>query len=237
MSHEPKEFVHTQHQKEVFRTFDASIPETGSFFRQTQVNRQDEDKVEDAFLGRSMNHLPAVYSLPSWRHLESTPVLQPVMDIPFLQNKYKYDVCSLLGIPADMLITAQAKLEGTSSKNKTQSVTRIFQAKMQRVCCFLRDLCQEVYQEIYKSKATFELIPMPRLEIKDVEDLHILFECGILQPEHTIELGSILLGSLKKRKLGDVLMQGKADDKPKDDNKQDATDKPKNDKKKSNEVV
>ena len=174
-----------------------------------------QEQVEDAFTGRSMNHVPAVYALPSWRRLEPSPVLQPVMDIAFLQNKYKYDVCSLLGIPADMLMTAVAKLEGNSrSNNRTQGVSRIFQAKMQRVCGFLRELCREVYKAIYEREAVFSLIPMPRLEVRDVEDLKVLFEIGVVQPEHTLELASILLGNFKKaRKRPDsVLGEGAVDD-------------------------
>jgi hypothetical protein len=58
-----------------------------------------------------------------------------------------------------------------------------------------------VYSTIYKgAEAQFELLPMPRLEISSIEDLKILHEIGVLQPEHTLDLASILLGKLKKAK-------------------------------------
>ena len=205
VSHEPKEFLHDQHRREVVGSLGDAVPERGGFNNGLTTGgialpfETSQEQVEDAFAGRSMNHVPAVYALPSWRRLEPSPVLQPCMDIPFLQNKYKYDVCSLLGIPPDMLMTAVHKLEGNSnSNNRTQGVSRIFQAKMQRVCQFLRELCREAYGVIYKREARFDIIPMPRLEVRDVEDLKVLHEIGVLQPDHTMELASILLGNFKK---------------------------------------
>lgn len=216
VSHEPKEFNHDQHRREVLSTFSDSLPERGAFqgavprFTEAETPRE---QVDDAFLGRSMNHQPAVYALPSWRHLESSPVLQPCMDIPFLQNKYKFDVCSLLGIPPDMLVTAQSSSESgnSQSKSRTQGVSRIFQAKMQRVCAFLRELCKEVYKKIYKKEADFDIVPMPRLEIRDVEDLKILHEIGVIQPEHSLELSSILLGKFKRMKPSQIQAQRDAE--------------------------
>ena len=217
VSHEPKEFLHDQHKKDVHSAFGDDLPERGPYARMQATVHPDnpQEQVEDAFLGRSMNHVPSVYALPPWRHLESTPVLKPVMDIPFLQSKYKYDVCSLLGIPPDMLMTAVTKLEGNSnSKNRTQGVSRIFQAKMQRVCLFLRELCHEAYLAIYKREAIFELIPMPRLEVRDVEDLKILFDIGVIQPQHTIELASVLMGTFKRAKKTSVAGDAFKGDKP-----------------------
>ena len=135
------------------------------------------------------------------------------MDIPFLQNKYKFDVCSLLGIPPDMLVTAQSSSESgnSQSKSRTQGVSRIFQAKMQRVCAFLRELCKEVYKKIYKKEADFDIVPMPRLEIRDVEDLKILHEIGVIQPEHSLELSSILLGKFKRMKPSQIQAQRDAE--------------------------
>lgn len=226
VSHEPKEFLHDQHRQDVLNAFGDNLPERGPYARMQATVHPDnpQEQIEDAFIGRSMNHVPSVYTLPPWRHIETVPVLKPVMDIQFLQSKYKYDVCSLLGIPPDMLMTAVAKLEGNSnSNNRTQGVSRIFQAKMQRVCLFLRELCHEVYLAIYKREAVFELIPMPRLEVRDVEDLKILFDIGVVQPEHTVELGSILMGSFKRAKRSDVADQqtlGGKDDPRGDEQKQ-----------------
>jgi hypothetical protein len=217
VSHEPKEFNHDQHRREVLSTFSDALPERGAFHSGNNLrfteNESQRDQVDDAFIGRSMNHQPAVYALPSWRHLESSPMLQPCMDIPFLQNKYKFDVCSLLGIPPDLITTTggggKAESQNSQSKNRSQGLSRIFQAKMQRVCAFLRELCKEVYKKIYKKDADFDIVPMPRLEIRDVEDLKILHEIGVIQPEHTLELGSILMGKFKKMKPAQIQAQRK----------------------------
>lgn len=221
VSHEPKEFQHDQHRREVVGVMGDAMPERGGFGMDQQTSLlpfdTSQELVEDAFAGRSMNHVPAVYALPSWRRLEPSPVLQPCMDIPFLQNKYKYDVCSLLGIPPDMLMTAVHKLEGNSnSNNRTQGVSRIFQAKMQRVCGFLRELCREAYLAIYKREAQFTILPMPRLEVRDVEDLKVLHEIGVLQPDQAVELSGILLGNFKKLKKrpNSMLGEGVGDDDP-----------------------
>jgi hypothetical protein len=55
-------------------------------------------------------------------------------------------------------------------------------------------------------------MPMPRLEVRDVEDLKVLHEIGVLQPDHTIELASILLGNFKKmrKRPASVLGEGVA---------------------------
>jgi hypothetical protein len=72
-----------------------------------------------------------------------------------------------------------------------------------RVCGFLKGLMEEVYAVIYKEDAEFNLLAMPRLEIQGVEDLKILHEIGVLQPDHVLDIGEVLLGKLKKRpKLG-----------------------------------
>jgi hypothetical protein len=206
VANDPKEFSHDQHRKELFGTLGLGTgidePRPG-----TQPSRVDE-----IFYERSMNHTPAVYALPAYHHLDAAPPLQPCADLPYLQSKYKYDVCSLLGIPPDMLMTAHKALEGGGADaSKTRmggGNNRIFQAKMQTVCFFLRNLAAEVYEEIYKgAKATFDIIPMPRLEISGIEDLKILHEIGVLQPEHTVELASLLMGKLKKRKKTDQAPQ------------------------------
>lgn len=83
VSHEPKEFQHSQNQKEIFRTFDAEIPEYGTYG--VHQRRREDTAVEDCFQGRPTNHTPVVHPLPAFRKLENTPVLHPTYDIPFLQ--------------------------------------------------------------------------------------------------------------------------------------------------------
>jgi hypothetical protein len=62
------------------------------------------------------------------------------------------------------------------------------------MCNFLSDLLQEVHEHIYKEQVKFHLVALPRLEIQGMEDLKILHEIGVLQPDHAIQLSEVLLG-------------------------------------------
>ena len=64
---------------------------------------------------------------------------------------------------------------------------------------------------------------MPRLEIAGIEDLKVLHEIGVLQPEHMIDLSEVLLGKMKKKpKTSPQPGKGgaKTDETPTDDKKQ-----------------
>ena len=184
IAHEPKEFQHDQHRRELLQTFDS-----GPFQARVDPNT---NRLEDLFYNG--NHQPSVYVLPSFRHIQPMAHLQPCVDIAFMQQKYRSDVCSLLGVPMEMLNAKDGSKNMTSSKG----VGRTFQAKMQRVCLFLKSLLSDVHELIYKTKAEFDIIPMPRLEISEIADLKILHEVGILQPEHTLEIAALLMGKFKK---------------------------------------
>jgi hypothetical protein len=87
-----------------------------------------------------------------------------------------------------------------------KATSRIFQNKMSRMCMFLSNLLEEVHELIYKERAHFHLIALPRLEIQGMEDLKTLHEIGVLQPDHAIQLSEVLLGpslasGSKRRKL------------------------------------
>jgi hypothetical protein len=164
-----------------------------------------------------MNHYPAVYTLPAHHHLDKAPELKPCADMGLLQAKYKVDVCSLVGVPPELVTTVQYNSGEKQSKTEGVSTgtSRIFQAKMQSVTNFLKTLLSEVYGAIYKgAEAQFDIIPMPRLEISSIDDLKVLHEIGVLQPEHTMDLASILLGKLKKAKTNPLQTFDQAEEQP-----------------------
>jgi len=189
VTNEPKEYAHDQHRRELFGTLHQHIDEYGHLHPVKPST--PADKLDDMFYTRSMNHHPAVYTLPAHHHLDKAPDLKPCADLDMLQAKYKIDVCSLVGVPPELVTTVQfnsgekqAKTSGVST-----GTSRIFQAKMQSVTNFLKSLLAEVYGAIYKgAEAQFDIIPMPRLEINSIEDLKILHEIGVIQPEHTVDL-------------------------------------------------
>jgi len=219
VSNEPKEFAHDQHRRELFGTFGQHIDEYGRLHAVKPTS--NTDKLEDLFYSHSANHMPSVYPLPAHHHIDAAPVLQPCVDMAFLHGKYKVDVCSLLGIPPEMISGVHGAEPKTKTEKQNVGTGRIFQAKMQGVCFFLRTLLAEVYSTIYKgSEAQFDIIPMPRLEISTMEDLKILHEVGVLQPEHTVDLASILLGKLKRAKPNPIEMFGQTKPDGKEDPKE-----------------
>jgi hypothetical protein len=113
------------------------------------------------------------------------------------------------------MITTAAVRE--QNKEQTAFYSRVFQSKMQNICEFLEALLAEIYSKIYKSNATFRLTPMARLEVTKMEDLKVLHEVGVLQPDHTVELASILLGRLKRAKQMNPMMGMSTDSEKKSD--------------------
>lgn len=202
VTHDPKDHSHDQHRRELFGTFHQHIDEYGRLnpFKPTNPS----DKLDDIFYTRSLNHHPAIYTLPANHHIDQAPELKPCADLGLLQAKYKVDVCSLMGIPPELVTTVQYNSGEKQAKTSQTSTgtSRIFQAKMQFITKFLIFLLGKVYQEIYGADTgvSFELIPMPRLEISSIADLKILHEIGVIQPEHSIDLANILLGNLKNQK-------------------------------------
>ena len=78
------------------------------------------------------------------------------------------------------------------------------QGKMSRMCMLLSDMLAEVHPLICKEAAEYNLMALPRLEVQGIEDLKILHEVGVLQPDHAIRLSEILLGTTGKRKQRDM---------------------------------
>jgi len=201
VSSDPKEFNHDASQKEVFEALDFL---KGAIETKKQ---QTLSSVEQVFHNNPSNHRELVYELPPHHHLEATPVLRPVIDIDFMTNKFRHSVCSLMGIPAEMIT---ADRSGQRETRGGRATSRIFQGKMARMCMFLSELMGEVHERIYKERAEFNLIALPRLEVQSIDDLKILHEVGVLQPDHALRLSEILLGttpnrggSRKRRRGGD----------------------------------
>ena len=212
VSSDPKEFNHSAQEKEVFETLDF-LKDAMELRRKTS----NTTAVDEAFMSRTTNHRESVYTLPPHHHLENAPALKPTTDLDGLHNKFRHNVCSLLGIPCE-LVAADRAGGGQKEERGGRATTRLFQTKMMRVCAFLSSLLSEAYEAIYKEEAAFNLLAMPRLEIAGIEDLKVLHEIGVLQPEHMIDLSEVLLGKMKKKpKMAQQASQpGKGGDK-KDD--------------------
>jgi hypothetical protein len=157
-------------------------------------------------LERPSAHCPNVFTLPRDHELVPQVMLNPCEDIAFLLDKFRRDVCSILGVPYEMIASRES---GRETVRKTMASGRIFGTNMSDICRQCQDLLSEVYGVVYSTNpknVKFILTPMPRLEVESVEDFKILFEIGALTPDMSIELSRVLLGSAvapRKRKNDD----------------------------------
>lgn len=199
VSSEPKQFNHEASQKEVFETLD--------FLKGAIETKKKHtlSAVEQVFSNNPSNHREMVYELPPHHHVEPTPVLKPIVDLEYMTTKFRHSVCGLLGIPAEM-VGADKSAQRESRGGRATS--RMFQSKMARMCMFLSDLMSEAHKKIYDEDAEYNLIALPRMEVQGIEDLKVLHEIGVLQPDHAIRLSEVLLGATaqvpkKNKKEGD----------------------------------
>ena len=186
VSSEPKQFNHEALQKEVFETLD--------FLKGAISNKKKQtlSDVEQVFSNNPSNHREIVYELPPHHHIEPTPVVRPVVDIECMTTKFRHSVCGLLGIPSEMV---GADKSGQRESRCGKATSLIFQSKMAHMCMFLSELMKKAHQKIYNEEASYNLIALPRMEVQGMEDLKILHEIEVLQPDHAIRLSEILLGA------------------------------------------
>lgn len=157
---------------------------------------QREQVIRRQFQENPSTHYPEVFALPRDHTISQQPHLQPCEDVEFLLVKYRKDVCSLLGIPYEMISGQDGGGIGNESTKKTLASGRIFSTNMQDYCKHLQRLLKQVYTFIYgrKTSCEFILVPMPRLEISCMEDLRVLHEIGALTPDMSMQLSKSLLG-------------------------------------------
>jgi len=156
---------------------------------------QREHVIRRQFLEAPSNHHPEVYALPRDHEVAPQARLDPCEDLDFLLDKYRRDVCALLGVPFEMAIgRAQG---GHETVRKTIASGRIFSTNMHEICRSLQRVLREVYAHVYgrpTSAVEFVLVPMPRLEVETIQDFKTLFDIGALTPDMSLQLSRILLG-------------------------------------------
>ena len=156
---------------------------------------QREHVMRRQFMETPSAHHPEVYALPRDHDIVPQGTLQPCEDLAFLMDKYRRDVCSLTGVPQEMIMGRDGAPE---TVRKTLSAGRIFSTNMHEICRHLQALLTSVYTRIYGARqpgaVQFLLVPMPRLEVETIQDFKILHEIGALSPDMTIKLSRILLG-------------------------------------------
>ena len=150
-------------------------------------------------LERPSTHIPQVYTMPRDHEVVSQPMLTPCEDLQFLRNKFQRDLTAVTGVPFEMVIGREGGSADTVKKTMTSG--RLFSTNMHEYCRHMQYLITDVYCAIYKAKeenVTFQLTPMPRLEVESVADFKVLFDIGALTPDMSLELSQVLLGRAAK---------------------------------------
>lgn len=141
------------------------------------------------------NHVPSLYNLPIHHKLEQLPALNPCENVEFLLEKYKRDVCSLTGVPYEM-VHGKSQSGGQETTGRTNIIGRNFSKTVYRMCVVLEQLVSECYCTIYGTKIQdieVHFNPMPRLDISSIEDVKTLWEMGAVTPDVMAQLSEILL--------------------------------------------
>ena len=163
----------------------APLQATNVWTRDAQIRKQ--------FAGVSV-HEPDIFTLPKDHDVTAQPMLTPCEDVEFLMAKFQRDVCAIVGIPEEMVLT-HTKARMADTVHRTLAAGRIFSCNMKQLCFHLQSLSCSVYRRIYhKRNVDFAFIPLPRLEIDKVDDLKTLFEIGALNPDISLGLTELLLG-------------------------------------------
>ena len=163
----------------------APLQATNMWTRDAQIRKQ--------FEGVS-THAPDVFTLPKDHDVVQQHMLTPCEDIELLLAQFQRNVCAVVGIPEEMVLT-RSKARQADTVHRTLAAGRIFSCNMKQVCVHLEELAQSAYADIYgKCNSSFTFVPMPRLEVDKVEDLKILFEIGALDPDVSLGLTDLLLG-------------------------------------------
>lgn len=150
------------------------------------------------------NHVPCLYNLPIHHNIEQLAELKPCEDTAFLLEKYRRDICNIIGVPFDMVF---GRMGSASQSGSAQAdvAGRMFTNTVYRVCKFIEHLLQEVYSIIYDTdihEVNVSLNPMPRLDIRSIEDIKILWEMGAVTPDVMAQLSEVLLISEKTGSTG-----------------------------------
>ena len=163
----------------------APLQATNMWTRDAQIRKQ--------FTGVSV-HEPDIFTLPKDHDVSAQPMLTPCEDIDFLMAKFQRDVCAIVGVPEEMVLT-RTKARMADTVHRTLAAGKIFSSNMKQICDHLKQVAADAYRQIYsKQNAEFCFAPMPRLEVEKIDDLKVLYEIGAITPDVSIQLTELLMG-------------------------------------------
>lgn len=161
-----------------------------------ESNSYVRDSIMETMVGcKPTDHKPIVYTLPKNTSLEQPQKLDSIVDLGSMQAKFARDICSLLGVPFDMLSGGSSEVMKNSSSGTKGS--KVFVTNMMTVCRHLQLLLADVYLATYGGSIDdieFSICPMPRLEINSVQEICQLMDCGLVSAENAADLSNMVTG-------------------------------------------
>lgn len=182
-----------------------SMNNPGTVFNSDVFNLGVRSNTLQGQINQPSNHHPSLYTLPVHHRLEQLHALTPCEDLNFLLEKYKCDVTSLLGIPYELAYGKTSNLGNARYRETSESHSRVFSNTVQNISHVLEGLLCSVYSKVYScAEEDIEVFftPMPRLDIRNIEDLKILFDMGAVTPDITAQLSEVLLYGHKTNLIG-----------------------------------
>ena len=139
-------------------------------------------------------HEPDTFTLPNDHNVSAQPMLTPCEDIEFLMAKFQRDVCAIVGILEETILT-KTKARMANTVHCTLAAGKIFSSNMKQLCNHLQQIAADAYQKIYlKHNAIFSFIPMPCLKIEKIADLKVFFNICVITSDVSIQLTELLMG-------------------------------------------
>lgn len=149
-------------------------------------------------------HIPIVYTLPKNTTLEQQQKLESIVDLGQIQAKFAKDVCSLMGIPFEMVSGGYDEIHG-GEKKRSASNNKIFVTNMMSVCRHLKQLLIDVYLATFGGSAdSIDIVirATPRIEISTVDEICKLLDSGVVSQENAMDLSNMIFGVDLKQSMG-----------------------------------
>jgi hypothetical protein len=121
-----------------------------------------------------------------------------------MQIKLAKDICSLTGIPFEMVSGGYDEIK-SGEKKRAASNNKIFITNMMSVCRHLKQLMIDVYLATFGgSQDSVDIIirATPRIEISSIEEICQLLESGVVSQQNAMDLSNMIFGVDLKQGVG-----------------------------------
>lgn len=171
-----------------------------------ESNSYVRDSIMETMVGcKPTDHKPVVYTLPKNTSLEQPQKLDSFVDVGRMQVKFAKDICSLMGVPFDMLSGGCSEMNVGEKHKSSAGGNKVFATNMMTVCRHIELLLADVYLATYGGSIDdieFSISPMARFEINSVQDICQLMESGLVSAENAADLSNMVTGLDMKQSVG-----------------------------------